>query len=210
MNGLVSPLFDISSNSDCRTWKKCFALSNLSLAATWVKYPRSGPALARGGEAGGRTPIGNTGVQDDFLTYCFPPRLFLKGNRLWVGQTLNTMEDLSPGFSDQLKSQSQYSGFFWPQNSLGLSCWGERAAPSKRILNEGSPVIEVIMQLDGLLGSLPLLSVPAGISLLDGKLVRGGSGSLSTRRVRMMRARGLNVPFQGQRWIKGCLCPVVA
>ena len=30
MSGLVSPLFDVSSNSECRTWNKCFALSGFT------------------------------------------------------------------------------------------------------------------------------------------------------------------------------------
>lgn len=97
-----------------------------------------------------------------------------------------------------MKSQSKYSGLFKPGTFLGLSGWGEGAAANKRILHKGGPVTEGVMELDDLLGYLPLLRMPAEVRMVvGGRLVKGGSGSLSTWRVRVVGARGLSVPFQG-------------
>lgn len=41
-----------------------------------------------------------------------------------------------------------------------MSSWGDRVAPNKRILNKGGAVIEGVMKLEGLLGRLPLLTMP--------------------------------------------------
>lgn len=71
------------------------------------------------------------------------------------------------------------------------------AAPNKRILNKGRPIVEGIMQLDGLLDSLPLLRLPAEVSVGDGRLVKDGSRNLSTGRVRVLGAWGLSIPFWG-------------
>lgn len=54
------------------------------------------------------------------------------------------------------------------------------------------------MELDDLLGYLPLLRMPAEVRMVvGGRLVKGGSGSLSTWRVRVVGARGLSVPLRG-------------
>lgn len=63
----------------------------------------------------------------------------------------------------------------------------------KRILNEGRAIIESVMQLDGLLGPLPLLRMAAHLSMLAGRLVKSGSSNLSPRGDRMVR-----VPLGGQ------------
>lgn len=111
---------------------------------------------------------------------------------------LNILENLSPGFSGQLKSQTKYPGVFKPGTFLGLSCWGEGAASNKRILHKGGPIIEGVMQLDDLLGYLPVLRMPAEVRMVvDRRLVRGGSGCLSTRKVRVVGAQGLSIPFRG-------------
>lgn len=54
------------------------------------------------------------------------------------------------------------------------------------------------MQLDDLPGPLPLQRVPAGMEVVGRRLVRGGSISLSTRRVRVVGALGLSIPFGGR------------
>ena len=53
------------------------------------------------------------------------------------------------------------------------------------------------MELD-LLGYLPLLRMPDKVRVVVcGRLVKGGSGSLSTWRVRVVGALGLSVRFRG-------------
>ena len=54
------------------------------------------------------------------------------------------------------------------------------------------------MQLDDLPGALPLQRVPVGVEAVGGRLVRGGSISLNTRRVRVVGALGLSIPFGGR------------
>lgn len=93
----------------------------------------------------------------------------------------NILKNTSPGFSGQLKSQSKRSGLFKPRAFLELSCWGEGAAANKRILHKGGPIIEGVMELDDLLGYLPLLRMPDKVRVVvGGRLVKGGSGGLST------------------------------
>lgn len=66
---------------------------------------------------------------------------------------------------------------------------GQGKAPNKRILNEGRPIIEGVMELV-LLASLPLVRMMNQVSMRDGRLVKTGSESLITWKMRMIGAQG--------------------
>lgn len=67
------------------------------------------------------------------------------------------------------------------------------------MLNEGGPVVEGVVQLDELPGSLPLQRMLAEVEVVGGRLVRGGRRSLSTWRVRVVGAVGLSIAFGGRQ-----------